>query len=308
MSFRFLSVLILISLLSGCLLKDDSPVESSSDDVNLIQSGDIVIVNNNSDAILLLNSDGTYKEALVDSPTDATLLFGGVTYDRTNNQLLYLHDSTTNANDAVRAISLYDGEVSTYLTNSNLAGVLPGLARLTGGELVVLETTTVVEKFLADRTRITPFTPTLTATVLDIRDLNDGGFMVCNNATTNSVRTFSVAGVTVATATSASPAPSLGALAPSGCDQGPNGNIAVVYSGATDSVRMYNSALSTISWTFSDNNVLTTPGRLSVGPNGHTYVIDTGFNHIVEIDENGSLVQTIGGTVLSGPAQILVVP
>lgn len=296
-------------LLTSCILKDQSPIESSSNEVNLIQSGDIIVTNAGNDTIILLDENGNYKESLVDSQSDTALVYNGLAYDTANNQILYVNDHTTAFYDAVKSINLYDGSTATVISNSNLTGTMPGLARLTGGELLVLETTATAEKFLANGTRSgAPFIATLTATVADINPLATGGFVACSSGTANTVRTYNAAGVVQATATSANPVPTLGALASTSCIQDSTGRIIVAYSGATDAVRVYNSTLTTIAWTFTDTNVLTTPGKIAVRSNGNILVTDTGFNHIVEISSDGALVRVIGGAVLATPNNILVVP
>lgn len=304
----FLSLSVLI-ISSSCILSSESPVETSSDDVNLIQIGDIIVSNVNTDSIVLLDSEGNFKETLVDSPVDNTLLLTGLHWDNVNDEVLYIHDSTTNALDAVKAIDPYDGSVRTVLSNNQLGAVLPAVARLSGGDLLIVEQNSTAEKFNASGVRQgAPFTAALTATVADIAPLTTGGFVTCSSGTANTVRTYNLAGVQQAMATSALPTPSLGALASTSCVQDQDsGVIYVAYSGATDAVRAYNSTLSTVLWTFTDTNVLTTPGKLSLRPNGNILVTDTGFHHIVEIDPNGALVQTLGGTVLNNPAHITVV-
>jgi hypothetical protein len=312
-------LLLLIPLLifSSCILTDESPIETSSDAANLIQSGDIIVTNLSNDSIILLDSDGNYKDVLVDSQTDSTLIYNGLNYDTANNQILFVHDSTIALLDSVKAISLYDGTVSTVISNSFLTGVMPGLTRLTGGELLVLETTATAEKFLADNSRVGGagaafMNATLTATVTDIASLSTGGFVACNTATAVTARTYTSAGVTVATATSALPVnaanATLGALGASSCIEDLTGQVIVAYSGATDAVRAYTSSLSAPVWTFADTNILTTPGKLAVKANGNILITDTAFNHIVELNSTGGLVRVIGGTVLAGPNNILVVP
>lgn len=303
------SLLILCLLFSSCILKNESPIESTSSEGNLIQSGDIVVTNAGNDTIVLLHEDGSYKDTLVDSQSDSQLIYNGLAYDAINKYVLFTYDHLTAIYDAVKKIDLYDGAVTTLISNNNLQGTLPGLARLTGGELLVLEGTNTAEKFLANGTRSgAPFIATLTTNVADITKLSTGGFVTCSSGTANTVRTYNAAGVVQATATSASPVPTLGALASTSCTQDSSGNIIVAYSGATDAVRMYNSSLSTVLWTFTDTNVLTTPGKLAMKSNGNILVTDTGLNHIVEIDPNGALVRVIGGAVLSTPNNLIVIP
>jgi len=300
-------------LIQSCILKKDSPIESSSNDGNLIQTGDIVVSNAGNDSIVLLHSDGTYKAVLYDIPTTSTVLFNGLAWDSLNKVLLFNYDSTTATFDEVKSIAPFDGAVKTVISNSNLNGTLPGIARLTGGELLVIEGTNAIEMFLADGTRSgNPFLTGLNATMADVTKLSNGGFVACSSSTANTVRTYDVAGVVQATATSSNPVnatnPTLGAIASTSCTQDATGRIIVAYSGATDAVRVYDSAMSAPIWTFIDTNVLTTPGKLAIRANGNILVTDTGFHHIVEISSTGALVQVIGGAVLSTPNNIVVVP
>lgn len=296
--------------LTSCLLKNESPIESTSNNANLIQSGDIVVSNTGNDSIILLSSNGTYKTTLYDQPTSGTYIFNALAYDSLNNQILWTHDHTTVTLDAVNAFSLYDGTVSSVMTSSFLQGTLPGVARLTGGDLLVLENTTSAEKFTSAGVRVgNPFSAALIATTVDLNPLSTGGFIVCSTSTANTVRTYSALGVLANTATSASPTPSLGALAATSCIQDSTGRIIVAYSGTPDTVRVYTTAAMTaVAWDFVDQNVLTTPGKLALRANGNILVTDTGLDQIVEISSTGTLVQVIGGSVLSTPNAMLVVP
>lgn len=309
----FIFMLLQLLVLSSCILKDESPVESLSNEANLIQSGDIIVSNAGNDSIVLLHSDGNYKAILYDIPTTATVSFAGLAWDAINKVALFNYDSTTAGFDEVRSISPFNGIIKTVISNSGLTGTLPGVARLTGGELLVIEGTNVLEKFLTDGTRTgNPFLTGLTANLADITKLSSGGFIVCSSSTANTVRTYNAAGVVQATATSANPVNAtnltLGALASTSCTQDTSGRIIVAYSGGTDAIRVYNSAMTAPVWTFTDTNVLTTPGKIAVRANGNILVTDLAFNHIVEISSTGALVQVIGGAVLSTPNNIVVVP
>lgn len=310
MILRILTFFSFFLLLSSCLVGGkNSPSSTSSDELNLLQSGDIVVANVGNDSIVLLDSDGNFKETLVDIQTNASILFNGLTYDPLTKNILYIYDHATAALDAVRYISPVDGSTGEYLSNGQLSGVLPGLTRLTGGDLLVLETTLTAEKFNSSKVRQgAPFTAALTATVADVAKLATGGFVACSSGTANTVRTYNLAGVLQATATSASPLPTLGALGASSCIQTSSGLIIVAYTGATDAVRAYNSTLTTVQWTFSDQNILSTPGKLALAANGNIYITDTLLDHIVEISSSGGYVQLLGGSVLSTPTSITVVP
>ncbi len=306
-----LLILVFMLNLTSCILTNESPLESSSNDVNLIQSGDIVVVNAGNDTIVLLDSDGTYKSVLFDSQTDGTLSFGGLAYDSINKKVLFNYDSTTAALDSVRSIDLFDGASNVLISNTFLSGTLPGVARLTGGELLVLEGTNTIEKFLSTGVRSgNPFLATVTTNVADISKLSTGGFVTCSSGTTNTVRTYNAAAAVQASATSAAPVgvPALGAVPATSCIEDVSGNIVVAYSGGTDAVRAYNSTLTTVLWTYNNAAHLTTPGKLSKRANGNILVTDTGFNHIVELDPNGVFVRVIGGSVLATPSNIVVIP
>ncbi len=309
MLIRVLKLMFILVICSSCILNSESPVETSSNDVNLIQRGDIIVSNLNTDSIILLDSDGNFKETLVDSPVDSTLMFSGLSWDSLNEEVLYIHNSTTNSLDAIKGINPYDGSIRTVLSNNQLGAVLAAVARLSGGDLLIVEQNTTAEKFNSSGIRQgTPFLNTLTSVAADLSPLITGGFVACSSGTTNTVRTYNLAGAVQATATSASPLPTLGALAATSCVQDQDsGTIYVAYSGATDAIRAYDSSLTTILWTFTDTNVLTTPGKISLRPDGNILVSDTGFHHIVEIDTAGAFVQVLGGTVLNNPAHIVVV-
>lgn len=302
--------IILLGLCSSCIISSDSPVETSSDDVNLIQRGDIVIVNTGNDTILLLDENGVYKDTLVDSNTDNAILFNGLFYDSTLRKVLYLYDHGTASFDSVRSIDLFDGAESRYLSNNQLTGVLPGLTRLSTGELLVLETGTTAEKFSSGLTRVgAPFTAALVTSVTDVSANASGGFAVASSSTATPIRVYSAAAATVASATSTAPVPTLGvAMGATSVIHLSNGNVCVAYSGTADAVRCYTSNLATTVWTFSDQNVLQTPGKLALRSNGNLLVTDTFFDHIVEISPTGGLVRVIAGNVLSDPVSIVVIP
>jgi hypothetical protein len=301
--------LTLILMLGGCILKSESPLESTNDNGNFINSGDIVVINTPNDAILLLDEDGEYKSTLVSENDPAAIILGGITYDSVGEQLLFTYDHSTAILDEVRSISLFDARVERYLNDANLAGTLTGVLRLTGGDHVVLESGTTAEKYNSNFTRVgTPFTTGLINANAQASALSTGGFLACSSSTANTVRTYNSSATVVATATSASPTPTLGAMASTGCRERPDGTIVVAYSGTTDAVRAYSANLGTVVWTFSNTSVLSTPGRVAVRANGNVLVTDTVLNHIVEISSTGAFVRIIGGGVLATPGYLEVIP
>lgn len=304
-----MTCLLILFVASSCLVKDESPIATTSDQVNYIQSGDIIVTNLGNDSIVLLGSDGHYKDMLYDLPTDGSISFPALTYDPYTKKILFSYDSSIATLDAIYSIDPLDGTVDRYLSNSNLTGTLNGIARLTNNDLVIIDATNQAEKFLANKTRSgAPFIGTLTANAANVSPLSTGGFVVCSSGTTNTVRTYDAAGALQATASSVAPTPSLGAQASTACLEDPQGRIVVAYSGTTDAVRVYSANLSTVIWTYTDTNNLQTPTKLAVRENGNILVADSGFNHIVEINTSGGLVGLLAETGLVTPAAILVVP
>jgi hypothetical protein len=303
-------VLFNILLNFGCV-KEEEPIETFDSYVNKIQPGDIIVANGANDTVVLLDEDGRYKDTIITGSTSAALSFPALAWDDLNKQVLISYDHTTATLDKITGVSLLDLQLSTVISNSNLTGTMPGVARLTNGELVVLEGTTTAEKFTSAGVRSgAPFmNATLIANTTDIAPMPSGDFVVCSSNAANTVRTYNSSGTLLNTATSVTPAPTLGAaVAASGCAVGPNGEIAIVFSGTTDGVRLFNSTLTTGTWNFIDTNVFVTPTKIAFKSNGNMLVLDTTFNHIVEISSTGSLVRTFGSDFLATPLAILVVP
>ena len=99
-----------------------------------------------------------------------------------------------------------------------------------------------------------------------------------------------------------------GTTAAADCRVLTSGNIAVVWSGTTDTVRIYNSALSTTIASYSNLALLSTPGGIAQRTNGNLLVVDRVLNQIIEITEGGVFVNGLPRSVLSTPEFIEVVP
>jgi len=306
-------ILVLAILLSSCILKNTTPIATTNKDANIVKSGDIIIANGGNDSIILLDSEGNFKATLYSISTSATVSFPAMTWDAANNQLLFTYDSTTATLDAIMSVDPYDLTSTTVYNNSTVftATGLNGLARLTGGDLVGIESTATMEKFDTSWSRVgAPFmNATLVATANDVSALSNGGFVVSSSSTTNTIGTYDSAGTAVASATSATPTPSLGAaVGATGVAVTPDDKIVAAFSGGTDGVRKFSADLATLEWNFINTNVLTTPGKIAVRSNGNVLVLDTAFNHIVEISSPGIFVRTLGAASISSPLGILVVP
>lgn len=309
---RFLLFVLILMACTSCILTDESPIASTSDEVNLIQKGDIVVTNSGNDSVVLLNDDGSFKATLVDSQTDAAILYNALIYDSLNKTIIYNFDHTTNTFDAIRKLDAFEGESSTLLTNGNLNSTMQGLARLTDGGLIVLKNTTLIEKFNSLGQRVTVNFPLTfpTANTVDVASMINGQFMVCSSGTTNTVRTYTAAGVINVTPviTSAVPTPALApASGASSCIQADDGTVYVVFP-ATPAVRAYNSTMTTTLWTYQDTNTLTAgqTSKITIRANGNLLIADRGYDHLVELTKDGAFVRTIGGVGLSDPLNIAV--
>ncbi len=305
-------LLVMMYCFVGCI-SESEPIETSNSQANLMKSGDIVVVNTATDSVLLLEPDGTYKTTIYSARTDGTVTIPAIAWDSYTNRLLIAFDSTTATLDKILSVDPYDLSVSTYYNNSTIltATGLNGIARVSTNHLLVIESTATMEKFDTSLGRVgAPFmNATLVATAVDVAATSSGGFVVASNSAANTIRLYDSSGTAITSATSALPAPSLGAaVAASGVARKSNGKIVAAFNGASDGVRQYSSDLSTVDWNFINTTVLSTSTKVAIRANGNILVPDSAFNHIVEIDSNGLLVGTFANSILATPGSIVVVP
>lgn len=294
----------------GCVVDEKSPVETFNNAVNMIQSDDIVVVNQTNDSIVLLDPDGNFKTTLVDEPTSTTINFSGLNWDSVDKRLIFVYDSSIVSLEGVRSISPYNGRVEEVINTVALTGTMRSLARLTNGDYIIAESATVLEKFDSNLVRVgNPFMTTLVNANNDLNALSTGGFLSCSSSTGSAIRTHTVTGTTVATASATVPTPSMGsAMACIGAKERPDGTIAVSYSGTNDGVRVYSADLSTIVWTYQNSTVLSNPGKLAVRSNGNVLVPDLTLHHIVELSSTGQFVRIIQGAFVASAGHIKVIP
>lgn len=97
-----------------------------------------------------------------------------------------------------------------------------------------------------------------------------------------------------------------GMLNPFGLVAAPNGNLYVSDVGTDKIYQVAATATNALIQTIS-NGALSDPSGMCLGPRGHLYVANRGANNILEFDENGSLVQTIGaGSTMVQPTYIAI--
>ena len=293
-----------ISLISLCLLvvasclKDPIPTESKVDENSnsIVASGDILVANDTSDAIYLMNSDGEFKRVI---------------YNHINTEnaygVNYYQGKVLIGVDGVDRILTFDtdtAEVETAIVNPGLTGTLRGLTGLAGGDYLVIETN-ALERFDANFERVTSngWPKTLMTTPNQINPLADGGFVMCATGT-DAVRLYAEDGTQTATASS----PGAGATNPYGCVELDDGRIAAVWEGTSDRVVVYSADLSSSTVVFNDISIISNPRSIAQAANGNLLIADYDRDLIVELTPAGTYVRTIGDTVLNNPAMIAVIP
>lgn len=290
---------LIICCLSSCkvpfVLEDPKPTTSNFTMV----PGDIVVSNTGNDSLILLDSDGNFKDTLLDVVNGSETIYGIGWLESTNELIV-----TVDGSDRVMAISAFDGEVRTFITNANLAGTLRGITQLTGGDILIIESNNV-ERFTTNAVRVTsgwPITGIMT-TPEQIDALSNGGFVACSRGT-DEVRTYTSAGVQVNSTASGVGGTTDGY----GCIEMTDGRIATVWVGTTDSVIIFNAALSSAVATYSDTSLLGNPRGIAQAKNGNLLIVDATLHHIVEIDTTATFVRTLGSSTLSTPQHIFVIP
>jgi len=277
-------------------------LDSLSSATACLSSGDIVVSNSGTDAVLVLNSDGSYKRTALEL-TSASENIYGVHYDRISNRLLVVIDGT----DRILSLSAADCTATEFTTDTNIAGNMRGITRLASGDVLVVETAierlNVLSNGAGSRTTVGAWPKTLQTAGSGIGARAAGGFVHCST-TTDVVRTYDDNGTQINTVSSGI----AGTTDAMDCRELTSGNIVAVWSGTTDTVSIYNSTLASTVATYSNLSLLSTPGGVAQRGNGNVLILDRVLNHIVEITENGSFVQTIGGAFLNTPEYIEVVP
>jgi hypothetical protein len=296
--FQTFCLMVVLSL-SACALKANSNSSSSTD--ACITSGDIIVSNSGSDTVLVLNSDGSYKGVALTLTSNTESIYG-VHWDAISNRLLVVVDGV----DRVISVDPTTCAASEFVTDTGLTGNVRGITRLASGDVLVVETSNI-ERFLVgpagSGVRITAGWPkALQPTGSGVDARSGGGFVQCGNS---GVRTYDDNG-TVDSAQKTSGI--AGTTIAADCRELTSGNIAVAWSGTTDTIAIYDSTLTTTIGTYSNTGILSTPGGLAQRANGNILALDRVRNYIVELTETGVYVDHIGGTVLSTPEFIEVIP
>lgn len=300
---NILMILITMIFIVSCKKEVATPTTSSS--TFLINPGDIVVANG-SRSIILLDSNGNYKQVLytLDNVTETIY---GLAWKADTREVMF----TINGAARVGAISAIDGAYRNLITDINLTGALKGLTQLASGDILVAEVSNV-ERFSSAGIRKTlvnavvwPNTLGATSTTLEqISATLDGGFIACSSGSDN-VKRYTNNAVIVGTAQVSGIAGTTDAF---GCLELANGRIAMAFNGTTDTIRTVSAAMTGITSIYSDLAILASPRTLTQAINGNILVVDSVYNQIVEITNAGTFVRTLGGGNLGSPVALFSVP
>lgn len=302
MGTRFLkvSIFILVMGTASCSndLKEQDSTTTSTDDSKCIESGDIIVSNSGSDAVISLDSEGNFKKVIYNLLNGTENPYG-VAWSSVTDEVLVVVDGS----DRVMAISADDCSSRIFVADTNLTGNLRGITQLDSGDVLIIETNNI-ERFSSDGYRVSASWPkALQTTGSDIFKTSGDGFAHCSTGT-DVLRTYDSTGTQLATTSSGIAATTDAA----GCAKLSNGNFAVAWSGTTDTVVIYDSTLSTVIGSYSNLSVLSTPGGITQDNDGNLLVIDRVLNQIVKLDATGNYIGIIGDGFLSTPEYIMVVP
>lgn len=284
---------------AGCQppsLSDDSGSSSSGP---VFSSGDIIVANQGSDVVLVLDSEGNYKGVVYDVLNYAETV-GGVAWNSTSSEVMVVVDGT----DRVVAVNS-SGTERDFITNPNLNGTLLGITQLSTGDVLIVESSNV-EKFTYDGTRVTTgsWPKALQTTGTGIRGkASGGGFIHCSNGT-DVVRVYDASGTQQYTKSSDIPA-TTDAM---DCMEMAGGNVATVWNGTTDTVAIYSSTLAATVASYADATLMASPVGIAQRANGNLLIVDNVYHYIIEITSAGTFVRVIGDDVLNAPRFIMVVP
>lgn len=285
----------------GCKKEDPVPTTTVTTQNNVIKPGDIVVVNMASDSLILLDSNGNYKQVLLDLD-NISESFYEVAFKKDTNEIIF----TINGSPRVGAISVVTGVYRTLISDANLAGALKGLTQLPNGDILVVEAANV-ERFTSAGVRRTlvssvvwPNTFGAIANPEQIFTTANGEIIICGSA---NVKRYTSNVVQVGSTMVFAGTPQL-----YGCIELADGTIALSYNGVTDQIRLANAALTSAAQLYVDPAVLGSPRTLTTTLNGNILTVDSVYNQIVEITKTGTFIRTLGGSLLGTPNAVFSVP
>ncbi len=262
----------------------------------------IVVASTLNQAVSLLDPNGNFlREVLVLDGTTTDAPAGIGVFDSENILV------SVEGVDRVMKANLTAGpsSASNLILSSQLSGTLANVTRLESGDILVVETSNV-ERFTSVGTRVTTgsWPKALQTTGSGIEKIAGGGFVHCSTGT-DVVRTYTDAGVQIATAASGIG----GTTDVRDCAGDNSGKIAAAFNGTTDTIRIYSdSTLATTVCSFSDTSLLADPRALDFRPNGNLLIADGTSNVLIEIDGSCGFVRQISSAALATPVGLKVMP
>lgn len=309
---RFLHVLVALSIslslaTSSCAPPKGELASTPTDTTASSLSGYIVVSNTTFRNVILMDSNFNYVRTLYQAGA-GDIPWGIARFD--NDNIIVSVEGA----DRVIKVNLTTGAVVTMASDAQLTGTMRGIARLSGGDIIVSEGTTTIERFRVNSdgyttTRVTGGWPvTHGANTIALWPLSSSNqFLSCSTTTTRTVRVNNEAGTQVYSASATAPTPTLGAAHDiNACVADGNGRVAVIYNGTTDSLRVYNSTLATTQCTYSSAVNIPNPAALAVRANGNFLVYDNTNLSVVELDSNCGLVATYSSNFMNAVNQMLV--
>lgn len=268
--------------------------------------GDLVVTNYSGDSAILLDADGNFKELIYNVQNNQEQVVGVGWNAQTNEVILTINGFP----DRIMGVAASDGTIRTIVQNNQFSGNTFGVTINSNGEFLAIESHQI-EKFDSAGNRInngTFPTGTLFNNLAQVNSLNGGGFVVCGYGG-DQVATYNSSAIQQNSTASGIGGTTNGY----GCDSFPDGSIVASWEGSTDTVRIYNSTLSSTLASYSDTTQLSSPRGIEVKANGNILVTDVGYHYLVELSYDSgagslSFVRNIGGGLLNYPWQVLEVP
>lgn len=293
----YLLIPIILSL-SSCN-QDAVPTESES--TSVVSAGDIVVTNIGADSVVVLNSDGSFKNVLLqlDASIDSPY---GVGWSADSSEVLVAINGSPDRIIAVSALTGAQRQIDTTGLNGNIRHI----GTLSNGDIVVVETN-ALERYTINGQRITNGWPLSgqQTTMESLRITDSGNILMCSRGS-DEVGIYDESGNVVEGEINSGIG---GTTDCYGAAELGNGDVAVAWNGTADTIAIYSPDLSSTIATFSDTGKIGNPRAIAASLDGtQFYVLDATYNNIHIFDNDGSYVSEVSPGVLSIPNDILVIP
>lgn len=293
---------LLIPLVLSLASCNPEAVPTITESSAIVSAGDIIVTNIGSRSVVALNSDGSYKSIILQLDATVDVPYG-VGWSSVHNEILVAINGSP---DRIIAISAETG-AQRQIDTTGLNGNIRQIASLSGGDIIVVESNNL-ERYTPTGGHITtggwPLSG-LQTTIEGLRVTSAGNILMCSRGS-DVVGIYDTSGNVVAGTKASGIASTTDCY---GTTELGNGDIAVSWSGTTDTIAIYSSDLSSTVGTFSDTGKIGNPRAIAASLDGSQfYVLDATYNNIHLFDNDGTYVSKISPGVLSTPNDIMVVP